>query len=207
MTELLHKLEQNIEYKFACFISHAKKDADAEAAHLATFMKEKLYQECFFDVEQLAKGGSLGKISDCVRNSAVLLLLQTKHVLQRPWVLIELHAALKYNVPIVCVHLNFEDKEKRYVFEEVSGFLSHLETELNADDIKTMLGEGIPNVAAFGNELARVLPKIISSKIDYTFPEEVRKVMREMLVTSIRQKQDERRQADLKAWSAEQREV
>ena len=61
-------------------------------------MKEKLYQECFFDVEQLAKGGSLGKISDCVRNSAVLLLLQTKHVLQRPWVLIELHAALKYNV-------------------------------------------------------------------------------------------------------------
>lgn len=105
------------------------------------------------------------------------------------------------------MHLNFEDKEKRYVFEEVSSFLSHLETELNADDIKTMLGEGIPNVAAFGNELARVLPKIISSKIDYTFPEEVRKVMREMLVTSIRQKQDERRQADLKAWSAEQREV
>ena len=59
-----------------------------------------------------------------VKNSDVLVLFQSKEVLQRPWCLLELYTAITEGVPIVALNCI----GKGYDFAEAAELLMHLET-------------------------------------------------------------------------------
>ena len=80
--DVLEQLERKTGHKFAAFVSHAKQDADAAASELRKDLQRKLGQEVFFDAEHLR---NLDDIKGHVKDSAVLVLLQTKMLLTRPW--------------------------------------------------------------------------------------------------------------------------
>ena len=56
----------------------------------------------------------------------MLVFLQTKNVLSRPWCLVELYEALRSKVPIVTVFVT----NAGYIYEETMPFLLNLEQEL-----------------------------------------------------------------------------
>ena len=64
----------------------------------------------------------------------VLVLLQTKKVLTRPWCLLELHAAINHGIPVLPIKvvkpLSAEGKDQNYDFAEAAHFLRHLDAEL-----------------------------------------------------------------------------
>ena len=61
-----------------------------------------LQADVFLDSSDLT---DLRMLYEQVHQSDVLVLLQTKGVLTRPWVILELYTALTNNVPIVCVNV------------------------------------------------------------------------------------------------------
>ena len=61
-----------------------------------------------------------------VRNTEVLVLLQSKGVLTRPWVLLELYTAITNNVPIVALNI----AGRGYDYGTEASFMLHLDTML-----------------------------------------------------------------------------
>ena len=56
----------------------------------------------FLDSDDLR---DLRGLLDHVRNSDVLILIQSEKVLQRPWCLLEINAAIEADVPIIAVNV------------------------------------------------------------------------------------------------------
>ena len=59
-----------------------------------------------------------------VRDTEVLILLQSKGVLTRPWVLLELYTAITNNVPIVALNI----AGRGYDYAAEANFMLHLDT-------------------------------------------------------------------------------
>ena len=93
-----------------------------------------------------------------VKDSSVLVLFQSRKVLERPWCLLELYTAIMENVPIVALNC----AGKGYDFGKAADLLLHLETKLSklnpsavqvlkqhgADplDVAHVLSSAIPNI-------------------------------------------------------------
>lgn len=93
------------------FLSHHKADGGTEASLLRQELELQIKDDIslwimeapiFLDSEDLT---SLEKLTDHVSNSHNVVLLLTKDVLTRPWILVELATALKFEVPIVPVEI------------------------------------------------------------------------------------------------------
>jgi hypothetical protein len=95
-----------------------------------------------------------------VRNSDVLALVQSAEVLQRPWCLLEMVAAIDAGIPIVAIAVT----GKGYDFAAASHLLLHLDTVLatvNPGACDLLRQNGVePLDAAF--KLSTTLPQIIS---------------------------------------------
>ena len=102
---------------------------------------------------------------DHVKDSEVLVLLQTKGVLTRPWVILELYTALTNQVPVVALNVM---NANPYEYSEAAELLMHLDVDLDGMNpgATDMLQEhGVDPVdAAF--RLADALPAIISTNFD-----------------------------------------
>ena len=93
-------LAQKQTKRFAAFLSHYKAEAATEARLCQMELQKMLKHDIFLDSDDLQ---DLRTLKDDVRDSEVLLLLQSKDVLTRPWCLIELYTAVTNNVPIVAL--------------------------------------------------------------------------------------------------------
>jgi hypothetical protein len=95
-----------------------------------------------------------------VRDSDVLAIIQSAEVLQRPWCLLEMYAAIEAGIPIIAIAVS----GKGYDFATATDLLLHLDTALdvvNPGATDLLRSEGVePIDAAF--RLSHILPKIIS---------------------------------------------
>ena len=90
----------------ACFLSHFKEEAAAEARILKSELVRALKvtdDKVFLDADDLT---DLGKLLPAVAASDVFVLMWTQGVLSRPWCLQELDAAVTNNVPILVLSVN-----------------------------------------------------------------------------------------------------
>jgi AhpD family alkylhydroperoxidase len=111
--------------KYAAFVSHMKAEAAMEARFVQTWLQEKLGAPVFLDSDDLR---DLTKLTQHVRDSAVLVLIQSKQVLTRPYCILELLTAIKYGVPIVGLCLTGVTAE--YAFPDAHHFLTNLDNTL-----------------------------------------------------------------------------
>ena len=98
--------------KFACFLSHYKNEAAAEARTIKLEMCRALRlsdDKIFLDADNLT---DLRQLLTSVDESDAVVLLYTRGVLSRPWCLLELYAAAKKGVPVVLLLVDnvFADK-------------------------------------------------------------------------------------------------
>ena len=103
--------------------------SERDAAMEARFLKDKLEamsdgREVFLDSDQLS---DLRMLIDHVKASEVLVLVQTAEVLLRPWCILEIHAAVTAQIPIVAVSM----RGKGYDFAEATHLLNFLDAELD----------------------------------------------------------------------------
>lgn len=114
------------------FISHHKLDAGTEASllrqELETLIKgdpelkkQQMDAPVFLDSEDL---NDLELLQEHVRNSHNILLLMTKDVLTRPWVLVEIATAHRLGVPILPIEIRKAGLQFRYPDESFYAGLS-----------------------------------------------------------------------------------
>ena len=96
------------ETRCAAFLSHFKLQAGTEARLVHSELKEVIGtdKEIFLDSDDLQ---DLRHLLTFVKQAEVLVLLQTKNVLERPWVILELYTAVTNNVPIVALNVQVID--------------------------------------------------------------------------------------------------
>jgi hypothetical protein len=149
---------------WAAFISHFKSEAAMEARYLQAELSVLLNRPCFIDSDNLH---DLRSLQQHVRDSDVLLLLQTKGVLTRPWCLVELLTALAADVPIVNVVIS--TGAFAYNFAEAEQFLIELEGKLEEANpsasalVTETMGVSMEDAAY---ELSTTIPQLISINLN-----------------------------------------
>ena len=118
--------------KFAAFLSHCKADAAMEARYLQGEMERgvKDGRSIFLDSDDLR---DLTQLQQHVRDSDVLVLLQSANVLSRPYCVLELVTAIEAGVPVLGVTLS----SSGYIFSEASALLTHLDEQVTRTSICT----------------------------------------------------------------------
>ena len=113
--------------KSAAFLSHYKMQAGTEARLVHGKLKEILGEdaEVFLDSDDLQ---DLRLLLEHVRSSDVLVLLQTRSVLERPWVILELYTAITHGVPIVALNVA---NAFPYNYGAALDFLTHFDLEID----------------------------------------------------------------------------
>ena len=101
--------------KFAAFVSHMKAEASMEARFVQGELETAFGQRIFLDSDDLR---TLSDLTTHVCESDVLVLVQSKSVLTRPYCLLELLTACQHGVPIVGVCLSKHSFP--YDFDEVN---------------------------------------------------------------------------------------
>ena len=81
--------------QYRAFVSHMKAEAAMEARFVQSEIETISGRCCFLDSDDLK---DLSQLTKHVRDSEVLVLVQTKSVRTRPWVLIELVTAVRAHV-------------------------------------------------------------------------------------------------------------
>ena len=150
--------------KFAAFVSHMKAEASMEARFVQGELETAFGQRIFLDSDDLR---TLSDLTTHVRESDVLVLVQSKSVLTRPYCLLELLTACQHGVPIVGVCLSKHSFP--YDFNEAHAFLSDLDETLAtaAPGAHELLREhGIHDLAEAAYLLSCCIPKIISVHLD-----------------------------------------
>ena len=120
------------------FISYHRAGAGPEARLLQSAIEEvangvgwlaaaRAQKWVFLDSTDAADLRSL--LSALATSKGVVLLL-TRLVLERPWVLVELHEAIRCGIPVICVNI----AGAGYDYAQASHYLSNLEHELNRCD-------------------------------------------------------------------------
>ena len=99
---------------------------------------------------------------DHVKDSEVLVLLQTKGVLSRPWVILELYTALTNQVPVVALNVMNASAYDYGDAEQLLTFLDEMLDQVNPGAADLLRRQGVDLVdVAF--RLADALPAIIST--------------------------------------------
>ena len=145
---------------YAAFISHVKAEASMEARFVQGELETAFGQRIFLDSDDLR---TLSDLTTHVRESDVLVLVQSKSVLTRPYCIQELCAAIDNYVPILGVSLT--SGAFAYDFGGASAFLECLDIELerrNPGALSLLEDEGI-DVAEAAWKLSLTLPAIVST--------------------------------------------
>jgi len=145
--------------RWSVFISHYKVEAAMEARWLQGELQERLGGKAFLDSDDLR---DLRELQESVRDSEVLVVLQSASVLRRPYVLLELYTAVQAKVPIVGVALTAG--EAAFDFDGAGLFLEGLESTLDAANpgssaVLTKAGVRLPDASRV---LASTVPHVIS---------------------------------------------
>ena len=97
-----------------------------------------------------------------VKNTEVLIILQSKSVLMRPWVILEVYTAITHDVPIVALNVN---NSYPYDYSSAMNFLLHFDQEIeiaNPGAAELLMKAGVdPLDVAW--RLSDSLPNIIST--------------------------------------------
>ena len=128
-----------------------------------------------------------------MRAPQVLVLLQTAHVLTRPYCIVELLTAIDHGVPIVGVAVASPRPDERYDFEKAADFLRRLDTELERctpGSARILAEHGYPDLAAAGAKLHRVLPKVISLSLNFAASKRVLAAMKEDVRDEVKRLQE-----------------
>ena len=153
--------------RFAGFLSHFKHECGTEARLVQVQLKpivqaNPIVAECntdiFLDSDDLS---DLRNLLNHVKESHVLVLLQSKGVLTRPWVIMELHTAITNDVPIVA--LNVQKDSCPYDYAAASDFLLHFDQDIdiaNPGAAQLLIDTGIDPVDVAWR-LSDCLPNII----------------------------------------------
>ena len=153
------------EKKFLAFLSHHKSACSMEAR----FIKEELERmvpgaSIFLDSDDLK---DLRALLTHVRNSACLVILQSENVLERPYCLLEIYAAIEAGVPIVALNVI----GKGYDFARAVTLLTHLDhpstmEASNPGASKLVEREAGTDLQAVAHALAQTVPNVISVNFD-----------------------------------------
>jgi hypothetical protein len=175
---------------FAGFLSHFKHECGTEARLVQQNLKpilerepvEGASNEVFLDSDDLS---DLRNLLVHVRQSKALVLLQSKGVLTRPWVIAELYTAVTSDVPIVALNVR---NSYAYDYAEALDFLMFFDQEIdiaNPGAAQLLIDMGVdPEDVAY--RLSDCLPNIISTDFNPNASEKVIQASLEDLVDSIR---------------------
>ena len=97
-----------------------------------------------------------------VKNTEVLIILQSKSVLMRPWVILEVYTAITHDVPIVALNVN---NANPYDYGSAMDFLLHFDKEIeiaNPGAAELLMKAGVDPVDVAWR-LSDSLPNIIST--------------------------------------------
>lgn len=124
----------------------------------------------FLDSDDLK---DLRSLIEHVRQSDVLVLIQTAHVLERPWCLLEILTAIDADVPIVGVTLLGSDAP--YDFSDANQLLGDLAAELDRRNpgAAEQVRKFYPDMREAGVKLSTTLPSLISKRVDYSMSKRV----------------------------------
>ena len=158
LRESRRKSDEPTEY--AAFVSHMKAEAAMEARFLQIELESQTGEHVFLDSDDLR---NLDKLVDHVKAARVLILVQTKSVLTRPYCLLEVLTAIDEGIPIVGVTVAGRPNDA-YDFAETSTLLTHLDTLLERANpgAADLLKDHGYDVKAAAHTLSSVVPKAIS---------------------------------------------
>ena len=117
--------------KFACFLSHYKIEAGAEARYLHETLNaimdggDQMHDAAYLDSADLADLRELFTVG--IGKSEVLVLLLTDGLLTRPWCLLEIREAVVMQKPIVLLKLTTGNS---FSFEESRTLMGNIATEM-----------------------------------------------------------------------------
>jgi hypothetical protein len=149
---------------FSLFLSHFKQECGTEARLVQGLLQPMLESDnnhVFLDSDELQ---DLRHLLDHVKASRVVVLLQSKSVLTRPWVILEIYTAITHGVPIVALNVQ---NTYPYSYGKALGFLMHFDEEIEKcpGAAQLLLGCGVdPQDVAW--RLSSVIPNIISTDFD-----------------------------------------
>ena len=149
------------EKSFAAFLSHYKLECGTEARLVHEKLKPLLGagQEVFLDSDDLQ---DLRRLLEHVKDSKVIVLLQSKNVLTRPWVILEIYTAITHGVPVVALNVQ---NAFPYSYPEALELLNHFDEEIeiaNPGAAQLLMSFGVdPQDVAY--RLSEVIPSIIST--------------------------------------------
>jgi hypothetical protein len=165
------------------FLSHFKAEAAAEARLLKLQLHAQGASSIFLDSDNLM---DLRQLMTSVERSDTLLLLLTRGVLTRPWVLREIHQAYENNTLIVGVQLDGPGKSYERERDE-SPFLSDLRKALeerNPEALYELERDGI-QINDLQAALQRVLPRMARNTFSTGSSERVQYAQVGDLITGI----------------------
>jgi len=136
-------------------------DAERHARRLQEGMDRACAEPCHLEVP--SSPDEMERCLERVAQSASVMLLQTRAVLEQPWALLAVFRAALASVPVVCVVVD----ESGYDFGGAKLHLEHLNERLAAPALEQLADElsrwGPPRaVAALQSKLASQIPQIIS---------------------------------------------
>ena len=156
--------------KFAGFLSHFKMECGTEARLVQLQLKPIMQRapvstatsDIFLDSDDLS---DLRNLLQHVRETQVLVLLQSKSVLTRPWVILELYTAITHSVPIVALNVQ---NANPYDYGAAMDFLLHFDADIdiaNPGAAQLLIDMGIDPVDC-AYLLSDSLPNIISTSFN-----------------------------------------
>ncbi|KAL1507035.1 hypothetical protein AB1Y20_007897 [Prymnesium parvum] len=168
------------EKTYCAFVSHSKGEAATEARFLQVELERRLGDRVFIDSDYLRNQANL---EQHVAESRCLILIQSKNVLTRPCVLVELMTAIKLGVPIVAVH--FTGGAYMYDFAHAAEFLTRIDTMLPKADRQLLERRGF-DMEDVAHQLSSTIPSVPSHKLDRAFSRAVLDAVFDELTQSVR---------------------
>ena len=158
-----------IKKKYSAFLSHYKVEAASDARYMKEVLERILKQPVFLDSDDLKDLRAL--VDEGICQSDVVVLLQTKGVLTRPWCLVELYSAVKAGIPIVAVNVSGAFPYDYQLAAEVLNTLASPTgklCELNPGAHAVMTGKdgGVEDLMDMQKTLCELIPSLISKSFN-----------------------------------------
>ena len=179
--------------KYAGFLSHFKLECGTEARLVQQNLKAIVEKnpigqstnEIFLDSDDLS---DLRNLLQHVRETQVLVLLLSKRVLTRPWVIVELYTAITSGVPIVALNVQ---NANPYSYSDAIDYLMKFDEELdiaNPGAAQMLIDLGVDPVDVAWR-LSDCIPNIISTDFNPNASEKVLQASLEDLADAMRKAQ------------------
>ena len=109
----------------------------------------------FLDVDDLQ---NLHLLVEQVKKSKVVVLLQTRDIMKRPWCIVELYTAIKHHIPIVAVNIT----GREYDHTEADAFMNHLDTRLDTKAANVIELSQCGDLVDIAYHLSSTIPFVMS---------------------------------------------